>query len=103
MSGHKLYDVTDFEIVDDYTLQLWFDDGSERTIDFEPVLYGPVFGPLRDRGIFNQVKLNPETGTVEWPTGADFDPETLRNWPDYKDEIIARRQRWKETAQVVGE
>jgi hypothetical protein len=88
---HELYDVVGFEIVGDYTLWLQFDDGFERTIDFRPVLYGAVFEPLRDLELFNQVKLNPDTGTIEWPTGADFDPETLHNWPDYVDEIRQRR------------
>jgi hypothetical protein len=92
LDTHELYDVIAFEIVGDYTLQLKFDDGHEQTIDFEPVLYGEVFFPLRDLSIFQQVKLNPDTGTIEWPTGADFDPETLHNWPKYVDKIIRRRK-----------
>jgi hypothetical protein len=91
--GHKLYRVTAFENVGKYTLRIQFDDGAEQVIDFEPVLYGPVFEPLRNLELFNQVKLVEEVGCLEWPTGADFDPETLRNWPDYKDEIIAERRR----------
>ena len=92
MAGHDLYRVTNFEIVGDYTLTIRFDDGSTQTIDFEPVLHGPIFGPLRDLAIFNQVRLIDYAGCLEWPTGADFDPETLRKWPDYRDDIIARRQ-----------
>ena len=61
-------------------------------IDFEPILYGPVFGPLRDPALFQQVELIDYAGCLEWPTGADFDPETLHDWPTVKDEIIARRQ-----------
>jgi hypothetical protein len=91
--GHQIYRVTAFEIVGDYTLRILFDDGTEQVIDFEPVLYGPMFEPLRKLDLFNQVKLIEEVGCLEWPTGADFDPETLRNWPDYKDEIIASRRR----------
>jgi hypothetical protein len=90
---HELYDVVSFEIVDDYTLWLKFDDGFERTIDFEPVLYGEVFEPLRNLELFNQVVLNSDTGTIEWPTGADFDPETLHNWPKYVGEIRQRRKK----------
>ena len=91
MTGHKLYRVTSFEVVGDYTLQIWFDDDSVQIINFEPVLSGPVFGPLRDLALFNQVTLIDYAGCLDCPTGADFDPETLRNWPDYRAEIIARR------------
>ena len=99
MIRHKLYRVEKFEIVDDYTLRIRFDDGSEQTIDFLPVLYGPVFGPLRDKQLFAQVELIDYAGCLEWPTGADFDPETLRNWPSYKDAIIANRQIFLQPAQ----
>lgn len=38
MDKHELYDVVAYEIVDDYTLWLRFDDGHEQTINFEPIL-----------------------------------------------------------------
>jgi hypothetical protein len=91
--GHAIYRVTAFKIVGDYTLRIHFDDGTEQVIDFKPALYGPVFEPLRDLDLFNQVQLIEGVGCLEWPTGADFDPETLHNWPEYKDEIIAERRR----------
>jgi hypothetical protein len=83
-----LYDVVGFEIVEDYTLRVTFDDGSEQVINLEPILYGNIYGPLRDLAMFNQVRLDPEAKTLTWPNGADFDPETLRNWPNYKDAWI---------------
>ncbi len=89
---HGIYRVTAFEILGDYTLRIQFDDGAEQVIDFEPVLYGPVFEPLRNLELFNQVQLVEEVGCLEWPNGADFDPETLRHWPEYKDEMIAERR-----------
>ena len=86
--SHALYDVVDFKIVGDYTLQVKFDDGSEQVINLEPILYGNIYGPLRNLATFNQVKLDPELKTLVWPNGADFDPETLRNWPIYRDTWI---------------
>jgi hypothetical protein len=35
------------------------------------------FEPLRDPRVLGQVQVNPETGTIEWPNGADFAPEFL--------------------------
>lgn len=89
---HRIFRVTSFQNVGDYTLRIHFNDGSEQTIDFQPVLYGPVFGPLRDLTLFNQVTLVDYAGCLEWPTGADFDPETLHDWPLYESEIVERRK-----------
>jgi hypothetical protein len=92
---HELYQVTDFKIVGAYRLQMFFDDGSEQIIDFQPVLAGEMWGPLRDPALFNQVTFDPVAKTLVWPNGADFDPETLRNWPDYVDELAARAREWE--------
>lgn len=94
MMYHKLYRVTGFEIVANYTLRVEFDNGSEQIIDFKPVLYGEMWGPIQDLVLFNQVQLDPVAHTLTWPNGADFDPETLRNWPEYKDELAERAQQW---------
>jgi hypothetical protein len=91
---HELYRVTSFRILDHYTLYITFDDGSAQTINFEPILYGQIYGPLHDLALFNQVRLDEEFGILVWPNDADFDPETLHNWPLYKDEWIKAAQRW---------
>jgi hypothetical protein len=69
--------VTDVEVSDGYTLSLRFNNGESRTVDLEPELYGEVFEPLRDKSFFAHARVNEETGTVEWPNGADFAPEFL--------------------------
>lgn len=92
--SHAIYRVEHFEIVAPYTLALRFNDGTEQQIDFQPVLEGEVFGPLRDLQVFSAVELDPTFGTVQWPNGADFDPETLHDWPKYRDELIAKARRW---------
>ena len=94
MIYHKLYKVINFEIVADYTIRVEFDDGTEQIIDFRPILYGEMWGPLQDLTLFNKVELDPVAHTLTWPNGADFDPETLRNWPEYVDELVARTQQW---------
>lgn len=96
--SHAVYRVEQFEIVAPYTLALRFNDGTEQRIDFSLVLEGEVFGPLRDTAVFNAVELDPAFGTIQWPTGADFDPETLHDWPKYCDELVAMAKRWAETS-----
>ena len=90
----ELFDVVDFEIVDNYTLRLKFDDGVERVIDFEPILHGPLWGELRDLSLFNRVTLNRDIGTIEWPNGADIDPTVLHDWPKHINYIIEKRRQW---------
>jgi len=71
------------------------DDGLERTIDFEPILLGPLFGSLRDPHVFRQVRVDADLGTLVWPNGADIDPNVLYDWPRHVDAIIHRgRERW---------
>lgn len=91
----SLHDVTDFTLVKDYVLNVRFDDGVEQTIDFEPILIGPLFGPLRDPHVFRQVRVDTDLGTLVWPNGADIDPNVLHDWPRHVDAIVQRRQqRW---------
>lgn len=91
---HEIFKVTECEIVAPYTLRLSFDDRTTQVIDFRPVLEGEVFGPLQDLSLFNKVRLDPEFHTLVWPNDADFDPETLHNWPEYRDEMIQMAQSW---------
>ncbi len=94
-TAHQVYRVKAFRIVAPYTLRVEFDDQTEQTINFEPVLAGELFGPLRDLSMFTQVKIDPEVRTLVWPNGADFDPETLHDWPRYAQALTARARRWQ--------
>ncbi len=58
-----------------YRIRVVFSEGTDKTIDFEEWLEGPVFEPLKDTGYFQRFFL--EGGTVSWPNGADIAPETL--------------------------
>jgi hypothetical protein len=91
---HELFDIVEAEVLGPYRIRVVFDDGLERVVDLEPILHGRVFGPLRDPVVFAQMKLDPEAATVVWPNGADFDPETLHNWDDYKNEFAAKAREW---------
>jgi Protein of unknown function (DUF2442) len=92
--SHAFHRVERFAIVGPYTLALEFDDGTRQRIDFRPVLEGEVLGPLQDLTLFDAVELDQTFGTIQWPNGADFDPETLHDWPKYRDEFAAMARRW---------
>jgi hypothetical protein len=91
---HPIYRVTSFSIRGPYTLQVCFNDGTEQTIDFRPILAGELFGPLHDLAVFNQVRIDPEVHTLVWPNGADFDPATLHDWPTHAASLTALAQKW---------
>ena len=91
---HKIYRVVSFEYIRSYTLKVTFDDGKIQVIDFYPVLAGEIYAPLQDEKIFNQVEIDPEVHTLVWPNGADFDPATLHDWPEYLDELKKLVDRW---------
>ncbi len=94
---HPIHRVQSFQIVAPHTLRVGFEDRTEQEINFEPVLVGQLFGPLRDLAIFNQVQLDPEVHTLVWPNGADFDPATLHDWPQNIEELKARANQWELT------
>ncbi len=58
-----------------YRIHVTFNDGSQKSIDFEDWLQGPVFEPLRDLEYFKRFFL--DGWTVAWPNGADIAPEAL--------------------------
>jgi hypothetical protein len=91
---HQIYRVQSFEIVAPYTINVTFDDMSSQTINFKPILSGEMYGVLNNLSLFNQVKIDPEIHTLVWPNGADFDPETLRNWEKYEEELIKKAEEW---------
>ena len=93
--NHPIYRITSVQRCAPYTLSLSFDDGLTRTINFEPILEGELFGPLRDPELFAQVSIDPEICTVVWPSGADFDPATLHDWPEHEAGFQAAAKRWK--------
>jgi hypothetical protein len=95
---HAIHRVSAFSIQGPYTLSVAFSDGTQQRIDFEPVLHGALFGPLRDIEMFSRVTLDPEAGTLIWPNGADFDPATLHDWPAVRDEFAARAHAWADAA-----
>ena len=92
--NHPIYRVRSFQGVAPYTLRVQFDDDTEQIICFEPVLTGELYGPLRALPLFDQVRIDPEVQTLVWPNGADFDPATLHDWPQYAQALAARARQW---------
>ncbi len=100
--SHPVYRVTSFDFVAPYTLRVNFDDATVQVIDFSPILEGEMYAPLRDISVFSQVRIDPEAHTLVWPNGADFDPATLHDWPNYLESMEALARRWALPAPHTG-
>jgi hypothetical protein len=95
MMKHPIYKVCSVKITAPHTLRVGFDDGTEQTIDFRPVLAGELYRPLRELALFNQVKIDAEVHTLVWPNGADFDPAMLHDWPENAEALAERAREWE--------
>ena len=73
-----LKDIVNVQPLDGYQLKLRFEDGAEGLIDVAQLVpLTGVFAALRDRSEFLAVRIDPELGTICWPSGADLDPDVL--------------------------
>lgn len=76
------YDIRSVEHLGGYRLRVTFADGMVRTVDLEAELFGPVgpvFEPLRNVEFSAQATVDPESGTVVWPNGANLAPDALHD------------------------
>lgn len=78
MNHSGMVRVSSVEPLHDFVVRLSFTDGTVRDVDLRPFIWGPVFEPLRnDVGLFRQVIVDEELGTIVWPNEADLDPDVL--------------------------
>jgi hypothetical protein len=92
---HEIHRVVSFQKIAPFTLRVHFADGTSQIVDFQIVLKGEVYGPLRDTAVFDQVSIDPEAHTLVWPNGADFDPAILHDWPETGPALEALADTWE--------
>ena len=69
--------VTEAGYLEDYKVEVSFNDGRKGVADLSETLKGPVFEPLKDMSVFSQLRVDEELETIIWPNGADLAPEYL--------------------------
>ena len=67
--------VTAARALDDYELEVSFENGESRRFDVKPYLNRGIFVRLRDLALFQAVRV--VAGSVEWPGGLDLSYDTL--------------------------
>lgn len=67
--------VKSVETLEHPKLAITFNTKERKIFDLSPYLEKGIFTQLKDVGYFKQVKA--VNGTIEWPNGQDFCPDTL--------------------------
>jgi hypothetical protein len=67
--------VTSVQTLNDYQLEVSFDNGERRIFDGKPFLSRGIFVRLRDRSLFQAVRA--VAGSVEWPGELDLSYDIL--------------------------
>ena len=75
---NELIRVRSVNPVNDFVVEVDFNDGAKRMVNLEPLLRGPVFETIRNsREVFKSVRVDEQSGTICWENGADIDPDVL--------------------------
>ena len=56
--------VRDVKYIKDYTLEITFEDKTQKKVNLQPYLEGEVFKPLRDIEFFKKVKVSSDIDTI---------------------------------------
>jgi hypothetical protein len=67
--------VTSVRALDDYELDVSFENGEQKRFDVKPYLSRGIFVRLRERALFQAVRV--VAGSIEWPGGLDLSYDTL--------------------------
>lgn len=76
---HYIKDVTPLE---NFYLKVASRNGEIIVFDVMPYLNGPIFEPLHDPKYFSLVAVDDISGSIFWPSGADFCPDVVYSLPD---------------------
>lgn len=64
--------------LEDYLLEIKFEDGLKKNIDIKPYIDKGISAALKDKSYFRKVELE-DGGGIAWPNGYDFCPNFLRD------------------------
>lgn len=68
-----MHRISSVRCLHDYVLEIGFTTGEHGELDISPWLNFGIFSRLKDINQFQKVRT--AFGTIEWPCGADLDPD----------------------------
>ena len=79
------------EVLEGFRVRLGLTDGTQKVVNLERYLRGPIFEPIRTSPkVFASVAVDKRAGTIVWPNGADIDPDVL---------VLGLQPSWNETVE----
>lgn len=84
MDNPMFLEIVKADYIDGYRIELWFNNGKSKVIDFYDLLDGEVYEPLKNISNFKSFSIR--FNTIEWENGADFAPEFLFNYESVKND-----------------
>jgi hypothetical protein len=72
----------------DYEIELTFENNEIKIFDVKNYLETGIFKKLKDKKLFNQVKISFDS--IEWPGGIDLDPEILYKKSKPKEKLLCK-------------
>ena len=87
--------VIDAKYVEDYKVEVCFNNGRKGIADLTESLTGSMFEQLKDKSMFADFTVDKELATISWSNGADLAPEYIyfqafKNEP----ELQSQFKRW---------
>lgn len=83
MEDRSKYRIKSIKVLNDFVLEIIFEDGVLQRINFAEIKHKGWWKELEDLTYFNKVKIS-AIKHLEWPNGQDFKPEHLYYWEKYK-------------------
>jgi len=69
--------ITNVRYLEDYKVEVSFNDGRKGVADLADALKGSMFEPLKNKSLFSRLVVDKELGTIVWSNGADLAPEYI--------------------------
>ena len=80
-------EISKAKYIEDYKIEIQFNNGEIYLVDLANELNGTVFNPLKDKSFFRDFSI--PYNTIEWKNGADFAPEYLYKIAKFQNQIAS--------------
>jgi len=69
--------ITNARYLEDYKVEVSFNNGRKSIADLADALKGTMFEPLKNKSVFSHLVVDKELDTLVWSNGADLAPEYI--------------------------